>query len=102
MTTKTPTAAYLAMVVAALGVAAVVWESFAPGRWFYCDDSVGFSFIPPFAHPDLSPNDRYLVAPGLVYLAWGFLLITAFTLPAFIVFRSPRFHRQQRHAAIPQ
>ena len=98
MNTKAHIAAYLALVVVALVVAAVVWESFAPGRWFYCDDSVGFSFIPPFAHPNKSPNDRYLVAPGLVYSVWGSLVGAALVLPAFAIFGPSCIHRRQLHA----
>lgn len=90
---------YLTLVCLTLIIAVVVWEVIAPGRWFYCDDSIGFSFIPPFAHTDIKAygqnGDRYLVAPSFVYLVWGSLVGAAFIVPAFVIFVMSRFHRKQ-------
>ena len=100
MNTKFKIAAYLALVCVALAAAVIVWENIAPRRWFYCYDSVGFSFIPPFAHTDFATygqtDDYYIATPRFVYSVWASFVAAAFLLPAFVIFALPHSHRATR------
>jgi len=74
-------ALYVVLLAPSLLISVISWQFYAPGRLFICDDSFGFDFFPPFAHPHRSFGDHYFVPAPQVYRIWSAFLFTAFLLP---------------------
>ena len=84
---------YAMLLLCAIIIAAMIWNSFANGTLYRCADPV-FDLWPPFVHE--GSDDVYLLPKKMVLAVWGGFVLGVFALPTLVLWGICRFTRERK------